>query len=210
MRTTFLFCLWAFLWPTQSIRAQFFNGRITYLYTFFSAENPQDLGGQQRAEGGAISHYFTDGENYASLNNERYLTQLYINREKRHYSFEEDGKVRKMDVTVEQAGKPIVRHLEGTEQILGYDCGKLVIERAATITTYWYTDQFRQNSSALADHAFGNWNVLLAATEGAIPLKFVIEYPNEGKTTVAEAADIESLKLKAKDFSLPAYYRPRN
>ena len=102
-----------------------------------------------------------------------------------------------------QTGQP--KQVEGEATILGRNCRKLTIESENDFTTYYYSQELTVNKEFYNKHNFGNWNLFLNSTKGALALKYEINYLSIGMRVVMEAYEIEEIELELTDFDINSY-----
>lgn len=178
----------------------FFTGKIslkTRYYDSLGIEVAAKLIGRD-----AEMHYYVAGGNYKSLNQDSVLTQLY-NSATNQYYFNNQNQFQVVDATYRYPVMGKVTEPEGTETIQGRACKKVTIQSESETTTYYYSDEVRVDRSLYTKHNFWNWNLLMEASGGGVPLKYVIEFP--AMTVVMEAYEIEELDLTADDFNIESY-----
>ncbi len=188
------------------IESPFFTGKILYhnLFVDLKGNNITDklapyLGREQ--------HYFTDGKNYKATDEQGNWVQLYNSESNIYYSFNKDKTAQKIDASIQTGEKYIITKLNQREKIAGYDCNILQITSDKDTTLYYYSSAIKIDSKAYAKHNFGGWNKYLEATDGALPLKFIITDSKNGYVWTAIATQVTKMTLTAKDFAFPKDYQ---
>ncbi|HBZ40238.1 MAG TPA: hypothetical protein DEO59_17810 [Balneola sp.] len=93
-----------------------------------------------------------------------------------------------------------VTKLEGTETILGKTCKILVVATKTDETTYFYSDEIAVDPSNFSQHKFGGWNEYMKASNGALPLKYILK--NEQYTWTSTAVEITRMEIAEEEFVL--------
>lgn len=181
-------------------QSTFFEGRISHkVHCFDSLGNELD--------GAAIGlgtemHYFLSGGNYKTLDEKGVLTQLFNSATNKYY-FNIKGQIQVLDASYRYPQTGEASLLDEETNILGRNCKKMVIQSEADKTTYYYTDELVVDKDLYQKHHFGNWNLFLHSTNGAMALKYHIIYPT--MTVMIEAYEIEALDLSEADFNIESY-----
>jgi len=177
----------------------FFTGKIIYDYTFLNPKTGQDITEVMSAQMGAQQHYFINEHSYKSYDENGTFGQLY-NSETNTYYFAQGTQIMKIDASKAFDEVIEVTHIEGTENILGYPCRMLLIKTKNSETKYWYSPQIKVDEKVFGNHKFGEWADYLAASNGALPMKYVVK--NENYTWISTATSIEKMLLTDDDFDI--------
>ncbi len=187
---------------TVSAQTDFFEGRISLKLQYFDSLGnklePVTIGRDTEM------HYYVSEGNYKSLNEKGEITQLF-NSSTNQYFFNNQGQVQVMDASFKFPQTGETNHIEGQETVLGKYCKKLTIKSESDFTTYYYSPELTVNKEFYQNHNFGNWNLFLNSTNGALALKYEIEYPSMGMSVIMVAYEIEEIDMEAKDFDINSY-----
>ncbi|OJW73825.1 MAG: hypothetical protein BGO59_17420 [Spirosoma sp. 48-14] len=181
--------------------AQYFEGRILYKNSFF-LPNGQDITASAAKMMGTEQDYYINAKHYKSLMNGQMITmQLYRSDENKYYSVDGNNTAQSFDGSTESGKITKVETLEGTFDVLGRKCKGVVLTGNSSKTTYYYDESMKVNIETFSKHKFGNWIDYLQASNGALPLAFIIENPQY--TWKSEAVKVEPKKLDDSEFTLP-------
>ena len=189
---------------TLNLNAQsdFFEGRISLKLQYFdSLGNAIDAATIGRD---SEMHYYVSDGNYKSLNEKGVITQLFNSSTNKYY-FNNQGQIQVLDASVKFPQTGVANQLEGELEVLGRTCKKLSIESENDFTIYYYAEDLTVNKDYYQKHNFGNWNLFLNSSNGAIALKYEISYPTAGLSMTMEAYEIEELDLSEGDFDINSY-----
>ncbi|MEQ8581037.1 MAG: hypothetical protein RIC30_05020 [Marinoscillum sp.] len=185
-------------------QTNFFEGRISLKLQYFDSlgneVNAATLGRDTEM------HYFVSEGNYKSLNEKGVITQLF-NSSSNKYFFNNQGQIQVMDASFKYPQTGTVKQLSGEEEILELKCSKLTIESESDFTTYYFSPELTVNKELYQNHNFGNWNLFLNSTNGALALKYEIEYPSAGLSVLMEAYEIEEIDMSIEDFNIESYLK---
>lgn len=153
-----------------------FSGKIVYQYDFKDTKSGTNITDQLSGVIGSEQHYFINPNNYKAFDEDGNLVQLY-NAESNKYYFPNPntGKIMEMDGSFMMSEIISVTKLEGTETILGKTCKILVVATKIDETTYFYSDEIAVNPSNYNQHKFGGWSDYMKASNGALPLKYILK-----------------------------------
>ncbi len=195
----FLFLFLAFAFNLEA-QTNFFEGRISMKLQYYDSLgnmlDPEILGKDSEM------HYFISEENYKSLNEKGTLTQLF-NGSTNKYFFNNQGQVQVIDASFKFPQSGTVSKLAGDTTILNHNCEKLLIKSENDQTIYYVTKDLIVDQNLFEDHNFGNWNLFLKSTNGALALKYVIKHT--GSTMIMEAYEIEEMDLNEEDFNIESF-----
>lgn len=189
---------------TLNLNAQsdFFEGRISLKLQYFdslgNSIDPATIGRDSEM------HYYVSGGNYKSLNEKGVITQLFNSSTNKYY-FSNQGQIQVLDASVKFPQLGVANQLEGDLEVLGRMCKKLTIESENDFTTYYYSEDITVNKEYYQNHNFGNWNLFLNSSNGAMALKYEIIYPTIGMSVIMKAYEIEEMELDETDFDINSY-----
>ncbi len=178
--------------------AQQFKGKIVYQNAY------RDLAGQDISERlspylGKEQRYYISGSHYKTYNENDQLTQLYDPAANAYYLVIK-GKGQKLDAAMITSQKHMVTKLSKTEKVAGYACKSISVETDHSSIVYYYSAKVKVDPAAFARHNLGEWNKYLEATEGSLPLKYVLTNRKDGYVMTATATTVEQLPLTERDF----------
>ena len=150
----------------------------------------------------SIHKYYYKGSNYKNIIDGKEL-QIYKPKTNEIYNY----RIEKDTIfsNVLNTSKSIdsiksMDRIDETENILGYECRKLVFKTKLSETTYYYSSKLNIPAENYINHHYGNWYEYLKETN-ALPLKIVIK--NRFLHMVITAIDIEQKKINLNEFKLP-------
>ncbi len=184
---------------TTSAQEKPFTGKIVYEYTFINPETGVDVTDMMAEQYGREQHYFINEHSYKSYDENGAFKQLY-NSENNKYYFAQGDQIMMIDASLTMDKVTNIIHLEETEIILGYECKKLIVKTERSETIYWYSPQLTIDYEIFSGHKFGEWSNYLEATNGALPLKYIIKKGDYVWTTFANS--VEEMSFKADDFDI--------
>ncbi|HMG93490.1 MAG TPA: hypothetical protein VK589_25705 [Chryseolinea sp.] len=181
---------------------QNFEGKITYKNEYKSkAPNVTD---EQFTSlmGKTWVYYIKEGDYKTTGDGTFFQWQLYINKDNKVYNkmsnslavLWNDGAVNPDEVIKSELNK-------GVTNILGYQCDELILTCKSGVQKYYFSPKLKVNANLYEKHKFGNWDVVMAKTNG-LPLKMIIESPQFSMELVA--TEVTAMKLEDKLFELPA------
>ncbi|MBO6794077.1 MAG: hypothetical protein JJ895_09205 [Balneolaceae bacterium] len=176
-----------------------FTGKIVYEYTFINPETGVDVSDMMAEQYGREQHYFINEHSYKSYDENGTFKQLY-NSANNLYYFVLGDQVMKMEASNATANEITITQFDETETILGYECKKLIVKTESSETEYWYAPKLSVNQTVFSKHKFGEWSNYLEATNGALPLKYIIKKGDFVWTTFATS--IEIMSFKDDDFDI--------
>lgn len=187
-----------------SAQSNSFEGRITYKIQYLDS-----LGNELNAKTlgrDTEMHYYISKGNYKSLNEKGELTQLYNSSTNKYY-FINQGQVQVMDASFKFPKSGSVEKFEDQQNILNRKCKKLIIKDETSTTTYYYTADLTVDKQKYQNHNFGNWNLYLDSTQGALSLKYETRYSTNGMIIIMEAIEVEKIEMKIEDFDINTYIK---
>ena len=188
------------LTPSYTINEPFI-GRIDYKNSFTDLRGT-DISSRLSPILGSENAYFINDRNYKASDENKNLLYLYKGETNTYYSINKNKRAQKIDASKTDNGKYVVTKLQRQEKVAGYLCNSIRVEKDTISIVYFYSPLIRVNSSNFAQHNFGQWNKYLAATNGALPLKFILTDQKIGFIWTSVAAQISKEKLTALDFEL--------
>lgn len=181
-----------------------FEGKITYSIKYLDS-----LGNELNADSLKMDkkmYYFISNGNYKSLNEKGEITQLYNYMTNKYY-FNYQDQIQVMDASFKFPKSGMVKKLDGEQTILNRKCKKLNITSELESTIYFYAEDVKVDYEKFTNHNFGNWNLFLNATLGALSIKYETIDTTTGITTIMEAIEIKQIELTEKDFDINAYIK---
>ena len=197
--TGFIFALLSFQPP-----AGFFSGEIVLQYQFKDAQG-RDITDKMAAVLGRGQHYFVNEKNYKAYDETNRLVQLYNSSTNAYYEVTANKEVHKIDASVAGSKTFTVQKSAEQETIAGYACRSIVVLTDDFSTTYFFTPLIKVDRRSYAHHNFGDWNKILEATGGALPLKYKIVFLKQAfMQWTMTATSVVPKKLKDDDFQAPS------
>lgn len=186
---------------TDSTNERDFSGKIVYQYDFRDTKSGNNITDQLSGIIGSEQHYFINSNNYKAFDEDGNLVQLY-NADSNKYYFPNPntGKIMEIDGSFMMSEIISVTKLEGTETILGKTCKILVVATKTDETTYFYSDEIAVDPSNFSQHKFGGWSEYMKASNGALPLKYILK--NEQYTWTSTAVEITRMEIAEEEFVL--------
>lgn len=185
---------------SANAQATFFEGKITYKYQYFDT-----LGNEISAESLGLDsemHYFISEGNYKSFDENGALKQLY-NTSTNKYFFSDQNQIKVMDASFQWPENAVVKRLDGSKSFVDKSCISLSIKSDSDYTIYYYSNELIVNQTLYSKHNFGNWNLFLNSSNGALALGYRMEYPE--MIVTLEAIDLEIMDLSTADFDIDSY-----
>jgi len=198
MRYLFLIiCL--FLSTNLEAQTNYFSGKIMYKYKFYDANSGNDITEKMTSIHGKEQHYFIHSDSYKSFDDKGNFGQLYIGQNNKYYYRSPDSdEIMMMDASVNFSKIVSISHTDMKEEILGKICKQLIIKTDSDKTVYFYSDEITVDPLKFTGHKLGDWSEFLKASNGALPLKYIVE--NKDYTWVSTAIEISRMNLTANDF----------
>ena len=206
MRNIFITIVLAVLLLSPIADGKIFVGKILYKHSFTDLKG-NDITSRLAPVFGLEQHYYIDRENYKALDELNNWKQLYNSKSNTYFYFSDKKSVQKLDASVQSAQKIKVTRLNKQEKDAGYICSGLQIEKGNTTTIYYYSPLVKTEVKVFSKHNLGEWNQYLEATEGALPLKFVMTNHKDSYVWTAVATQVSKMKLMEKDFEFPEGYK---
>ena len=175
-----------------------FSGKIVY-HNSFATLAGQDISDKLSPVLGNENLYYISDDNYKAYTEKKQLLELY-NGKTNQFQFFMNGKAMPMDAA---AGTPgaVVKPLAEKATVAGYACQSLQIDADGNTTVYYFSPKVRVNPERYAKHQMGDWYTYLKASNGALPLKFVVTNRKQGYTMTSEATAVEAMALTANEFT---------
>ncbi|MFD2717576.1 hypothetical protein ACFST9_02545 [Hymenobacter monticola] len=175
-----------------------FSGKIVY-HNSFSTLDGKDITDRLSPMLGSENLYYISGDNYKAYTEKKQMLELY-NGSTNKFQFFMNGTPTVMDAN---AGTPgaVVKPLAEKVTIAGYACQSLQIDSDGNTTVYYFSPKVRVNPAPFAKHQMGDWATYLKASNGALPLKFVVTNRKQGFSMVSEATSVQAMPLAAADFT---------
>ncbi|MEQ9089833.1 MAG: hypothetical protein RIE52_02015 [Balneola sp.] len=178
-----------------------FSGKIVYEYSFKETKSVKDMTKQMSSLLGMQQHYFVNSGNYKALDENGEFKQLYNSVDNKYYFPNPNtNKIMEIDASLQMSEIVSVKEAEGTETILGRICKKVVVVTKTDETTYFYNSEIAVDPSKFSKHLFGGWSTYLEATNGALPLKYVVK--NDNYTWTSTAIEITPTEIPEEEFVL--------
>jgi hypothetical protein len=191
-------------------QANYFTGKIIYKYQFKDAQG-KDITDAMAKVLGREQHYFISEKNYKVCDEENNTLQLYNSDSNTNYQIAKDKTAQKTDASIITSEIFTVTRLKTKEKIAGYNCSSIQVITDDATTTYFYNPAIKINSKVYIKHNLGEWNKVLKATGGALPLKFKMINHKQGFITwVSTAIDIKREVLSENIFNLPSDIKIKN
>ena len=178
-----------------------FTGKIVYENTFTNSRH-KDVTNRMAPFYGKQNNYFISGGNYKAYNENNDLLFLYNGSTNIYYNWELGKKTAvKFNAEMGATKKWEIKTRSEIDIICGYECASIEVKTEAGTTIYFFTPLIRVDETAFAKHNLGGWNLYLKATNGALPLKYIItDASGNVRTTIAR--EVTKLNLTQKDFDL--------
>jgi len=181
---------------------KYFEGKITYKYTFLDPKTGKDITNQYTETIGTKQVYFVDEYHYKSINDWGKLTQLYDAESNTYYSFDgKENKAYKLPAEHRTSSSLSINHPDSTAIILNRECHIVTLTSNLSRKIYYYDPELKIDYSNFLNHYFGDWNRFLKATDGAIALKTIVK--TDKYIWISEAVEIEWKDLDDSVFKLP-------
>lgn len=182
----------------------YFTGKIVYKYQFEDAKG-NDITDAMAKVIGKEQHYFINEKNYKAYDEKGNLLQLYNSDSNNYYQITKDKAVQKIDASIATSQIFTVKKLKIKETIAGYSCNAIEVITDDATTTYFYAPTIKINADVYKKHNYGEWNKILKATNGSLPLKFSMINHKQGFITwTCTAVSIKKQKLTEEDFDIPS------
>jgi hypothetical protein len=131
------------------------------------------------------------------------MVQLYHSSSNTYYSVDKTKTATKIDAATLTSQKYAVRPLKEKKIIAGYECKAIEVETDNGSVIYYYSSDISVDPKVFSRHNFGEWNKYLEASNGALPLKYVMTNSKQGFIWIATVKQVQRLSLTTKDFELP-------
>lgn len=180
----------------------FFTGKIIYQYSFTDL-NGKDITDKMAPYYGREQHYYIDDENYKAYDENNNWVQLYHGETNTYFYFSKDKTAQKFSASMPTAQNIKVTRIDKKEKVCGYDCNAIQIETENTTIVYYFSSSIKVDPAFYAKHKIGEWNKYMEATDGALPLKFVMTNLKNGFVWTSVATEVSRQALSADDFKFP-------
>lgn len=186
--------------PLFSIAAfsQEFEGYILYSYQF-SDSTGNDITMVMGKKRGLEQNYYINSSNYKGIDEKGQLSQLY-NSNTNTYFYQQGTKVKSFSGSVEYPKEFKYEIINDTTTIVGYMCKSIIVTTENGQTTYYFNDSISVNSKKFKNHRFGNWSSYLKASNGALPLKFIVK--KKDYTWIATATVVKKQDINDDEFDI--------
>ena len=191
------------------IEDKVFVGKIRYRYSFTNLAG-DDITDRLSPFFGKEQIFFIDTNNYKAYNENNQWVQLYNGNANLYYYFSKDSTAVKIYASTQSAQKITVTKLTKTEKIAGYNCNTVLIETENTSTIYYYNSSVRTLSQKFAMHNLSEWNKYLEATNGALPLKYIMTDLKKKYIWTSTAFEVTEMSLRNEDFKFPSNFKLKN
>lgn len=183
---------------------RYFTGRIDFVYTFHDAQG-NDVTEKMAPFAGRGQQYFVNEGNYKSLTDKGRFQLLYRSDSNILYQAVLPGQpIQRIDAATGASETFFVRKLTEHETVAGYDCEAVEINTDTGTTTYYYSPKITVNPLLYKRHAYGDWNRVLEATGGALPLKYSMINMKQGfMVWTITATSVKEGELNGAAFELP-------
>lgn len=196
----YFFFLFIFFFPVAALcQSNSFSGKIIYEYQFFDPQSGADITGQMSTLLGKEQHYFILDDSYKAYDEDNNFEQLYTGSDNKYFfPNPTTNEIMVIDASFSMSEIISVTHKEETETILGKVCKQVVIKTTTDETVYFYSEDIAVDPSKFSEHALGQWNAFLKASNGSLPLKYVVK--NEQYVWNSIAVSYEEIELSPEDF----------
>ncbi|MES2764761.1 MAG: DUF4412 domain-containing protein [Bacteroidota bacterium] len=205
MKKIFIFSFLILALSSFTEEKDFFVGKILYKFSFVDLEG-NNITDKLAPYFGHEQHYFINNTNYKAYDENNSWTQLYNSESNSYYSFKKDKTAKRFDGALQTSTLSTVMKLDTKETIAGYECESIRIENDNSSTIYYFNPSIKTDSKKFEKHSFGSWNQYLEATNGALPLKFILTNKKNGYVWTSTAIEVSTLELKPADFTFPSDY----
>jgi hypothetical protein len=183
--------------------SKYFTGKIVYKYQFKDA-NGTDITDAMVNVIGKEQHYFVNDKNYKAYDEANNLLQLYNSDSNFYYQIAKDKSVQKIDASISTSKIFTIKKLKTKEKVADYVCNIVEVITDDATTTYYYSPLIKINPLVYRKHQYGEWNKIMKATNGSLPLKFkMINHKQGFLTWVSSAFLVQPKQLSDSDFNLP-------
>ncbi len=162
---------------TVSLSAQDFQGKITYVNSYYSKKlGINDL--QWGAMMGNRSEYFYKEGNYlVKLNGSLTQGQQYVhNLNSIFNTIANSDSLYCIDAIENRDSVLKIVVNKDVVDVMGYRCDEMIMTTKTGVHKYYYSSRFGVNPKLFAKHKFGNWAAYTKVAK-AFPLKMIIETP---------------------------------
>lgn len=193
-----------FLIPTSNVRAQFFEGNVTYLFEIRNGDPntfPDSLFNLMYKDAPVISYtyYYKDNKYKSLTNSDTKRVQIYEPSENRIYSYTEGSE---FAFWSEWDNKTTVEKLDKVDTILGIQCSAVILKNSHSETTLYFPSAYRVDTSKFNE--FNAWENYLRIA-GSIPLKYIIRTNGAAHVIILTASAITEEKMEDDFFRIPKF-----
>jgi hypothetical protein len=202
MRNAFLAAV--FLLPLSSIRAQLFEGKVTYMFEIRNGDSnniPDSVFNMMYKDAPNITYtyYYKDNRFKAVTGYNVANIQIYEPSENRIYYYTEGSEVAFWSEWDEETK---MEKLDRTETILGIECSGIVLRTKESETTIYHVQKYTLDAPKVKEA--NTWGKFLEAT-GSVPLKYIIKGDGAQHITVLTATEITEENLSDEFFKIPKF-----
>jgi hypothetical protein len=197
------FSLFLFLFSSQIILAQNFEGKIIYQVSYKS-KSPSLTDEQLKALSGSQYDYFIKNGNYKTVVSAGAMLQwqLFLQQDNKLYNkfansetiFWNDARINQDSVLSFQLNKEVA-------EVNGYKCDELILTCKSGVQKYYFSTKLKIDPALFSNHKYGNWYDYLSKA-GAISLKHIFDLPQFTMESIA--SEIVPMPLDDAIFTLPA------
>ena len=178
--------------------------KIVYVNTFTDLKG-KDMTAELAPMFGKLTEYYIDDNNYKGYNEDKKLLYVYNSATNIYYSYLTLNNTSSRILAIKKIpGKVEIRKLSVKETVAGYECTAFELESEEGITVYYYNPAVAVNKAGFAKHGYGDWNLCMDVSNGAVPLKIIYHIKPLGIVWTAVATEVSKVTLTQKDFEIPA------
>jgi len=190
-----------FLAISASLRAQNFEGQITYHVDFKSFDEKVPDSSLAMVFGNNLE-FFTRNGNILILSNGTHLNWSLFNKKFDRFFYKNSDSDTIIAIDIHQNGETILSKsfVKNADTILGYPCDEILFQYADSEERYFYNSSIKINPYSFKNYTLGNFYDYLSLS-GSIPLKVITK--SAQFKSVKTALKIKPLTMQDKDFLLP-------
>lgn len=201
MKNKLLFIAFSFI--SLPFFSQNFEGYILYNYQYLDSKG-NDVTEQVREEKVMQLHYYINDNNYKGIDDKYQLVQLYNARTNIYY-YQAGNKFKFMNGGSEHPKDFNIESVSDTLSVLGYLCKSIIVKTEVGSIQYYYSDAIKTSVENFEKNRYNNWNNYLQATNGSIPIKYIITN-EDGSKVVVTAIKVEEKNLIEDEFDIKKQY----
>lgn len=186
---------------TTSLFSKNFEGYIYYSYQYLDSSG-NDITEKMGVDNSLEQNYYINSSNYKGVNEKGQLLQLY-NSNTNTYYYQKGTSIKSFPGSLEYPKEFKFEANVDTMTIEGYFCNSIIVTTESGQTTYFFSDSISIDYENYKNQRFGNWNKYLNATDGALPLKYIVYQKNY--TRIATAQKIEFKMLDNEEFNIEKF-----